>query len=115
MFTRFCLANLLLTASAFAQAPDHTLGYDNTPYLPGGKWRVHDVSRPRQTVITPGTESSQEKPGRPPSDAMVLFNGTDLSQWTTFVKGQPAEPKWKVQDGYMEVVDGSGSLNTKEK
>src|SRR6185437_9395223 len=114
-FATICLAGVA-SFSADAQAPprkDHTLGYDDTPYLPGGKWRVHDVSRPRPQVITPGTESSQDKPGRPPSDAIVLFDGKDFSHWTTTVKGQTAEPKWKLLDGYMEVVDGSGSVNTK--
>jgi hypothetical protein len=114
---------IFLAVAACAQTPapapaeahkDHTLGYDDTPYLPGDKWRVHDVSRPRPDVITPGTESSQEKPGRPPSDAIVLFDGKDFSQWTTMVKGQPTEPKWKLQNGYMEVVDRSGSISTRE-
>jgi hypothetical protein len=102
----------LLTLTGFAQeAPhkDRSLGYDDTPFLPGGKWRVHDVSRPRPPMVTPGTANS------PPSDAIVLFDGKDLAQWTTYVKGQPTEPKWKLEDGYMEVVDGAGSINTKEK
>jgi hypothetical protein len=113
----FCFQGFALAVSAVAQTPapkDHTLGYDNTPYLPGDKWRVHDVSRPRPAIITPGTESSQEKPGRPPSDAIVLFDGTDFSKWTTMVKGQATEPKWKLQDGYMQVVDGAGGINTRE-
>ncbi len=115
MYTRFFIATLLLAAAAAAQTPapahtDHTLGYDNTPYLPGGKWRVHDVTRPQPTVITPGTE-----PGRPPSDAIVLFDGTSLAKWATMVKGQPTEPKWKLQDGYMEVVDKTGGIETRDK
>ena len=110
MHTRIFLATVLLAGAASGQTPpkaDHSLGYDNTPYLPGGKWRVHDVTRPRPEVVTPGTESSQDKAGRPPSDALVLFNGTDVSQWTS--------SKWKLQDGYMEVVDGSGSMSTRDK
>jgi hypothetical protein len=108
----------VLLAAAMAQTPqhkDHTLGYDDTPFQPDGKWRVHDVSRPRPAVITPGAESSQAKPGRAPSDAIVLFDGTDLSKWVTYTKGQAAEPKWKVENGYMEVVPGSGGIRTKEK
>jgi hypothetical protein len=31
------------------------------------------------------------------------------------VKGQPTEPKWKLQDGYMEVVDRAGSIDTRDK
>jgi hypothetical protein len=102
---------ILLIASAVAlTAQDHSLGYDNTPLLPGAKWRVHDISRPHPPVVTPGAENSA-----PPSDAVVLFNGKDLSQWVTYLRGQQTTPKWKVQDGYAEVVDHAGSINTKEK
>lgn len=99
----------LLVAAGLAQEADHTLGYNNTPFLPGGKWRVHDVSRPRPDVVTPGVGTA------PPSDAIVLFDGKDFSHWTTRVKGQDTPPKWKVENGYMEVVPHSGSIDTKEK
>ncbi|MFZ0427493.1 MAG: DUF1080 domain-containing protein [Acidobacteriota bacterium] len=104
-----------ITLTLLAQHPGD-LGFDDTPYLPGGKWRVHDSKRPRPTVITPGTCSTQDQPGRPPSDAIVLFDGKDLSQWQNLTaegKLQPAA--WKVADGYMEVVGGTGSLVTKQK
>ena len=48
-------------------------GYTDTPMLPGGEWRVHDPDRPYPEVVTPG-----EAPGAPPSDAIVLFDGTGL-------------------------------------
>jgi hypothetical protein len=41
----------------------------------------------------------------------VLFDGKDLSQWQT-PKGEPA--KWKVEDGYFEVVAGSGDIQTRQ-
>jgi hypothetical protein len=50
------------------------------------------------------------QPGPPPADAIVLFDGKDLSKWRTG-KGAPA--RWKVADGYME-VNGSGSVMTEE-
>lgn len=86
------------------------LGYDDTPQLPGQQWRVHDVNRPQPRVITPGTESTQERPGDPPSDSVILFDGCDLSGWT----GRDGEAKWKVENGYMEVVPGTGNIETKE-
>ncbi len=104
-----------ITLTLLAQHPGD-LGFDDTPYLPGGKWRVHDSKRPRPTVITPGTCSTQDQPGRPPSDAIVLFDGKDLSQWQNLTADGKLEPAaWKVADGYMEVVGGTGSLVTKQK
>jgi hypothetical protein len=46
-----------------------------------------------------------------PSDAIVLFNGRDLSAFTT-ANGAPAT--WKVENGYMEVAPRTGSIQTKE-
>lgn len=50
-------------------------------------------------------------PGPPPSDAIVLFDGKDLSKW----KGENGgEAQWKVKDGYVE-VNGTGSIMTREQ
>jgi hypothetical protein len=75
-------------------------------------WAVHDRNRPQPKVVTPGTFSSPEQPGKPPSDAIVLFDGTDLSKWQTD-KGDPA--KWQVIDGVMQVVPGTGGIRTRDK
>jgi hypothetical protein len=91
-------------------AQDHGApGYTDTPLLPGGKWHVHDPARPRPPVVTPGAASSEGQPGGPPSDAIVLFDGKDLSKWSS--GGGPA--KWKVADGVAE-VNGTGDVETKE-
>ena len=45
------------------------------------KWKIHDLNRPTPPVIDPGTASTQETPGTSPSDAVVLFDGKDLSRW----------------------------------
>src|SRR5215212_1427061 len=37
-------------------------------------WHVHDRERPQPPVVTPGTFSTPEQPGLPPSDAVVLFD-----------------------------------------
>jgi len=60
------------------------------------KWKIHDSSRPVPPVIDPGTGSTQESPGRAPSDAVVLFDGKDLSKWAA-ADGSAA--KWKVENG----------------
>ncbi len=77
-----------------------------------GRWRIHDVNRPAPPVITPGTFSSQETPGKAPSDAIVLFDGKDLSNWADN-KGNAS--KWIVRDGYMESVRGAGYAQTKQE
>lgn len=75
--------------------------------LPTG-WKAHDLTRPAPKVVTPGEHQSI----RPPSDAIVLFDGKDLSQW----RGSDGGPsKWKVVDGAMESVPGSGYIYTKRE
>jgi hypothetical protein len=75
------------------------------------QWKIHDRDRPAPTVITPGTASTQESPGRPPSDAIVLFDGKDLSHWA---QKDGSAAKWKVENGYFEVVPKTGELHTRE-
>ena len=85
------LVILLSVTCALALAQDSPVGYTDTPMLPDLPYRVHDPSRPHPPVVTPAAQ-----PGGPPSDAIVLFDGKDLSQWT------PARQPWKVENGYME-------------
>lgn len=87
----------------------------NNPRLPDG-FRVHDSERPLPPVITPGNTASDA-----PSDAIVLFNGSDLSEWVGTVstnKNRRYNPKgealWTVKDGYME-INGTGSLTSRKK
>lgn len=90
---------------------DPPTGYTDTPVLPDQKWRVHDDTRPRPAVVTPGETFSHGAPA--PSDAIVLFDGTDLSKWKDQKTGEAAG--WKVENGYMEVAPGSGSIQTKDE
>ena len=76
---------------------------------PDPQWLGHDRLRPPPPVVTPGTSSSQEHPGRPPSDATVLFDGRDISAWVA-MDGSPT--KWIVRDGALECVPGSGYVRT---
>ncbi len=75
------------------------------------KWKIHDPDRPAPPVIDPGTPSTQDSHGRPPSDAAVLFDGKDLSKWA-HKDGTAA--KWKVENGYAEVVAKTGYIYTRE-
>jgi len=69
-------------------------------------WRIHDMERPRPAVVTPGAE-----PGGPPSDAVVLFDGRDLSRWAA---ANGSDAAWKVENGYIEVAPGKGPIHTRQ-
>jgi hypothetical protein len=75
------------------------------------KWPSHDRTRPQPRVVAPGAFSTPEQPGKPPADAVVLFDGRDLSKWESDKSGPAA---WKVENGYFEVVKGTGGIHTKE-
>ena len=79
-------------------------------------WAVHDRNRPQPVIVTPGTFSTADKPGKPPSDAVVLFDGSEasLANWEAD-KPIPEPTKWIVKEGAMECVPGSGFIRTKEK
>ncbi|MGE5568388.1 MAG: DUF1080 domain-containing protein [Rhodospirillales bacterium] len=82
--------------------PDGTFGYRDTAVQPWSGYRVHDPDRPAPKKVVPGDFSTQDRPGRPPSDAIVLFDGKDLSKWKPNT--------WKVENGYVEA--GAGQLET---
>ena len=48
----------------------------------------------------------------PPDTAVVLFDGTDLNNWTKLDGGAPA---WEVADGAMTVTAGEGDIVSREQ
>ena len=95
----------LLASALFVSALQHeSIGYKDTPLIPGTQWHVHDSDRPPPSVVKPGTN------GAAPSDAIVLFDGKDLSQW----KSGDGAAKWKVENGYAE-VNGTGTIETRKE
>ncbi|MDI6450441.1 3-keto-disaccharide hydrolase [Anaerobaca lacustris] len=97
----FCLLYAArVVAAELVKARDGSgiFGYKDTPILPWCGYHVHDPDRPAPPVVTPGSR------GRAPSDAIVLFDGTDLSKWNA--------SDWKIDDG--ELIAVSGHLRTKE-
>ncbi len=111
-FPKLTLALALTTATATTAsfAAEGSIGYSDTPIIPGQKWHVHDGDRPQPRIVTPAPAFSHLAPA--PSDAIVLFDGKDLSKWTVG-GGKPA--LWKVENGYMEVVAKSGSIQTRDE
>ena len=80
------------------------LGYDDTPLIRDSTYCVHDPKRPAPRVVVPADAA-----GQAPADAVVLFDGSDLSGWSKVGGGDPG---WKVEDGHMEVVPGTGDIQT---
>ncbi len=104
------LATFSTLGQVEAQAPlGPGVGYTDTPVLPNSQWRVHDKHRPRPTVVKAG-----DALGQAPSDATILFDGKDLSEWKKAGKIDEAAP-WKVGDGFFEAVGGSGSIVTRKE
>jgi len=69
---------------------------------------AHEVPPPKTAprMVTPGPA-----PGAAPSDAIVLFDGSDLSRWEAD-RGGPAQ--WTVADGAMQVKPKAGGIHTKQ-
>jgi hypothetical protein len=66
-----------------------------------------EVWKPVPPVVTPGAKDSD-----PPSDAIVLFDGKDESQWVSAQDHTPAQ--WVVADGVLTVnKNGGGNIETK--
>lgn len=70
--------------------------------------KATEVWEPEPKIVTSGTVGI----AAPPTDAIVLFDGTNLDQWTSVDKANaPAE--WTVSDGVVTVKKGTGNIQTK--
>jgi 3-keto-disaccharide hydrolase len=101
-------AAALLSLAVIVPAADQqgTLGYDDTPMQPDGRWHIHDGRRPQPPIVTPGSPAATAPA---PSDAVVLLGGgDDLSAWQ-MTDGSPA--RWTMKNGVLET--GKGFLRTK--
>ena len=79
---------------------------------PEMEYPIHSHERPQPPIIDPGTPSTQEQPGEPPSDAIVLFREPeDLENWSSM---DGSDAKWVAEDGYMEAVKGAGYVKTRD-
>ncbi len=81
-------------------------------FIDGVKVHEEDVTKqPLPPVVTPGEPAGFFAP---PSDAIVLFDGSEQSfkaNWTD-TKGNPSQ--WNVIDGALESVKKAGYIQTKE-
>ena len=95
---------LLLSSAATAEAGFHEYtypGYSDTPLIPGSEYVVHQEDRPLPPrVVVPPSECES----KPPSDAIVLFDGTGLDAF--------AENEWTIEEGVL--VAAHGNIETKQ-
>jgi len=93
---KLTLLLILLPAAAWAQAGN-----------PLPKPELTEIWSPVPPKVEPGNVV-----GNPPSDAIVLFNGKDLTGWES-VKGGPAQ--WSVENGELIDVPKAGDIRTSQK
>jgi hypothetical protein len=67
------------------------------------------VWEPVSRIVTPGRAPEAIIPA--PSDAIVLFDGTDLSKWQ---HPNGNTPEWVIHDGYFAIKKGTGDIQTKQ-
>ena len=75
-------------------------------------WAVHDENRPQPPVVVAG-----EQLGDAPSDAIVLFNGTEesLQNWEHAKPDDERKADWSVVDGALICAPGAGFLKSIEE
>jgi Domain of Unknown Function (DUF1080) len=96
--TIFAMATLLLLGSS-------VLG-QQAPTSQKAKPEDTEVWQPVPKVVTPSATA-----GAPPSDAIILFDGTNLNEWVSAKDHSPAD--WVVADGVLTVNKKAGNIETK--
>lgn len=91
----------LMVGLGLAMFASNVNAQDNSHDFRGGDFRM-GIDWKEPPIVTPG-----QTPADPPSDAIILFDGTNMDAW--------AGGKWDVADGVLTAHPGAGSIYTKEK
>lgn len=72
-----------------------------------------EVWDPEPIMVDPGIHPFSSIP----SDAIPLFDGTDLKMWKKFTNNSDVEKsaEWKVENGEITIKPGSGAIETKQQ
>lgn len=98
----FLISNTILAQKNYPTTPPEVSPMPMKP-------EMTEIWEPQVEIVTPGKEARDA-----PSDAILLFKGTDLDQWVS-QKDTTKPAAWEIKDGYFEVVPGSGGIQTKMK
>lgn len=110
------LSRLVLLASAIPASVFADGAFYGDPPDQSHPWTIHDMNRAQPPRVEPGTFSSQQQPGKPPSDAIVLFDGSEgaIANWQAD-KTPAVDTNWVVKEGSLQCVPGSGYVRSKEE
>jgi hypothetical protein len=97
----------VLQAADLVKSKDgRAVGYKDTPILPWCNYHKHDPDRPQPPRVVPGKPSTQTAVGSAPSDAIILFDGSNLDAW---------EPNpWQIESD-RTLLCTEGDIKTKGK
>jgi len=96
--------------------PDKKGKMKDVAYMTLDGIQVHETDfskQPAPPIVAPGSVASRGGPGTAPSDAVVLFDGTDLSNWTSTKEGEAA--KWVLKDGALMPTKKAGMIQSKRE
>jgi len=88
----------------WATAQQQTQKTTNNKMVP----EMTEIWEPEVTIVQPGIRDAD-----PPSDAIILFDGSDVNKEWEDAQGNPT--RWLIQDGVLVCVRGSGIIKTKRK
>jgi hypothetical protein len=103
-YSRINFRNLFLVLTVTTSVGLGAYAQEKTP--PKMQPEMTEYWTPEVKVVTPGKTVSDA-----PSDAIVLFDGKDLSKWQSIDK---SEAKWEVKNGVFTVKKGTGDIATKQ-
>ena len=101
------MKKFLFTATALILAVTASVQEKVYPETPEMSPAMTEFWLPQPKIVTPGDFATNTAP----SDAIVLFDGKDLSAWQSSDGG---EAGWDVHDGVFTVKAGTGGIQTKD-